>query len=194
VSVQGRLRGTWLRQLSLTRQVAAWVLAVAGPVLLTLAALGLRSSLVLGGFLFSTLLVIMAVAVIGGTWPALAGVVFGVLARVFFFGPPFEIPGVDVRPNLVSLVGFTVAGAAVSILIGKLVRLAAEQAALQRVATLVAHATPADELFAATTEEVGRLLPSISCAWLATTPTIRSPLSPPGAGPVRASPSAAGGP
>ncbi|HEV7830955.1 MAG TPA: GAF domain-containing protein, partial [Pseudonocardiaceae bacterium] len=156
--MQGRLRGTWLRQLSLTRQVAAWVLAVAGPVLLTLAALGLRSSLVLGGFLFSTLLVIMAVAVIGGTWPALAGVVFGVLARVFFFGPPFEIPGVDVRPNLVSLVGFTVAGAAVSILIGKLVRLAAEQAALQRVATLVAHATPADELFAATTEEVGRLV------------------------------------
>ena len=156
--MQGRLRGTWLRQLSLTRQVAAWVLAVAGPVLLTLAALGLRSSLVLGGFLFSTLLVIMAVAVIGGMWPALAGVVFGVLARVFFFGPPFEIPGVDVRPNLVSLVGFTVAGAAVSILIGKLVRLAAEQAALQRVATLVAHATPADELFAATTEEVGRLV------------------------------------
>jgi signal transduction histidine kinase len=36
--------------------------------------------------------------------------------------------------------------------------LAKEQAALRRVATLVARATPADELFAAVVEEVGRLL------------------------------------
>ncbi len=153
----GGLRGTWWRQLSSTRQVAAWVLAVAGPALLTLATLGLRSSLVLGGFLFFTLLLVMAVAVIGGTWPALAGVVLGVLAREFFVVFPVDMPGVDLRPNLVSLIGFTVAGAAVSILIGKLVRLAEEQAALRRVATLVAHAAPADELFAAVAEEVGRL-------------------------------------
>ncbi len=154
----GGLRGTWLGQVSPTRQVAAWILAVAGPALLTLAALGLRSSLVLGGFLFSTLLVVMAVAVIGGKWPALAGVALGALARVVFFVPPFGIPGVDLRPNLVSLVGFTVAGGAVSILIGKLVQLGAEQTALRRVATLVAYAAPADELFAAVTEEVGRLI------------------------------------
>jgi signal transduction histidine kinase len=37
-------------------------------------------------------------------------------------------------------------------------RLAAEQAALRRVATLVAHGVPSSELFAAVTEEVGRLL------------------------------------
>ena len=154
----GGLRGTWLRQLSPTRHVAAWGLAIAGPALLTLAALQLQSSLVLGGFLFSTLLVVMAVAVIGGTWPALAGVVFAVLTREFSFVSPAEMPGVDLRPNPVSLVGFTVAGAAVSILIGKLVQLAEEQAALRRVATLVAHAAPADELFAAVTEEVRRLV------------------------------------
>jgi signal transduction histidine kinase len=156
--VLGGLRGTWWRQRSLTRQVAAWVLAVAGSALLTLATLELRSSLVLGGFLFSALLVVMAVAVIGGTWPALAGVVLGVLAREFIVVFPVEMPGVDLGANLVSLIGFTVAGAAVSILIGKLVRLAAEQAALRRVATLVAHAVPADELFAAVTEEVGGLV------------------------------------
>jgi GAF domain-containing protein/uncharacterized protein DUF4118 len=138
--------------------VAAWVLAVAGPALLTLAALGLRSSLVLGGFLFSTLLVVMAVAVIGGAWPALAGVVLGVLAREFIVVSPIDMPGIDLRPNLVSLIGFTVAGAAVAILIGMLVRLAEEQAALRRVATLVAHVAPADELFAAVSEEVGRLV------------------------------------
>lgn len=154
----GGLRGTWLRQLSPTRQVAAWVLAVAGPALITLAALGWQSSLVLGGFLFCTLLVVMAVAVIGGTRPALAAVVFGALARELFFVSPSEMPGVDLRPNLVSLVGFMVAGAAVSILIGELIQLAAEQAALRRVATLVAHGAPTDELFAAVTEEVRRLV------------------------------------
>ena len=41
----------------------------------------------------------------------------------------------------------------------ELARLAEEQAALRRVATLVARAAPADELFAAVTEEVGQLLP-----------------------------------
>jgi signal transduction histidine kinase len=39
-----------------------------------------------------------------------------------------------------------------------LARLAEEQAALRRVATLVARGTPPEELFAAVTEEVGRLL------------------------------------
>src|SRR5438105_15894775 len=39
-----------------------------------------------------------------------------------------------------------------------LARLAEEQAALRRVATLVARGAPAEELFAAVTEEVGRLL------------------------------------
>jgi signal transduction histidine kinase len=38
-------------------------------------------------------------------------------------------------------------------------RLAEEQAGLRRVATLVARGTPPDEVFAAVTEEVGRLLP-----------------------------------
>src|SRR5829696_8496078 len=40
----------------------------------------------------------------------------------------------------------------------ELQRLANEQAALRRVATLVAHESPPAEVFAAVTEEVGRLL------------------------------------
>jgi PAS domain S-box-containing protein len=43
-------------------------------------------------------------------------------------------------------------------------RLAAEQAALRRVATLVARGAPSDELFASVVEEVGRLLPVRSAA------------------------------
>jgi PAS domain S-box-containing protein len=42
--------------------------------------------------------------------------------------------------------------------------LAEEQAALRRVATLVARGVPSDELFAAVTEEVGQLLPVTSAA------------------------------
>ncbi|WP_081686061.1 GAF domain-containing protein [Candidatus Solirubrobacter pratensis] len=45
-----------------------------------------------------------------------------------------------------------------------LARLAEEQAALRRVATLVARAVPPDEVFAAVTEEVGRVLPVESAA------------------------------
>jgi signal transduction histidine kinase len=158
VSVLGGLTGAWLRQRSPTRRAAAWILAVAGPALLTLAALPLRSALVLGGFLFSALLVVIAVAVMGGTRPALTAVALSVLVRELFFGPPFQSQSASLRPNLVSLIGFAVAGAGVSILISMLARLAQEQAALRRVATLVAHAAPAGDLFAAVTEEVGRLV------------------------------------
>src|SRR4051812_14016518 len=45
-----------------------------------------------------------------------------------------------------------------------LARLAEEQAALRRVATLVAHGAPPDELFAAVIEEVARVLPFSSVA------------------------------
>ena len=140
-----------------------WVLAVAGPVVLTLAALQWHS--VMGGFLFCTLLVVIAVAVIGGTSPALAGVVLGVVARAFLFDPPFTQPGLYTSPDPVSLVTFAVVGVAVAILIGELARLAEEQEAssrveraLRRVATLVARGAPPDELFAAVTGEAGRLL------------------------------------
>jgi signal transduction histidine kinase len=157
--------GAWLRHRAPARPAAAWVLAVGGPALITVAALSLWPSLVLGGFLFSTMLVVIAVAVIGGPRPALATVVLGVLARVLFFAPVLTDVGRDMEPDPVSLAGFTIVGACMSILIGQLARLAEErassgriEAALRRVATLAARAAPADELFAAVLEEAGHLL------------------------------------
>ena len=165
MSLPSRLAGAWLRQRSPTRRVAAWALAVAGPLVLTLAALPLRSSLVLGGFFFRMMLVVIAAAALGGARPALATVVLGVLARELFFAPPFESPRADLRPNVISLIGFAVAGAVVAILIGELAQLAEEQASsrrveapLWRVATLVTDGAPADELFAAVAQEAGELL------------------------------------
>src|SRR5262249_35207509 len=57
-----------------------------------------------------------------------------------------------------ALAGFAIAGVGVSKLTGKFAHLAAEQAAFRRVALLVAHAAPEQELFAAATEEAGRLM------------------------------------
>jgi hypothetical protein len=164
VSVLHGPAGVWLGQRSPTRGAVAWILAVAGPALLTLASVPLRSSLVLGGFLFSALLVVIAVAVIGGTRPALTAVVLCGLTRVVFFAPPFTA-GVDLQANPVSLAAFTITGATVAILIGELAQLAEEhsssgqvEAALRRVATLVARGAPASELFAAVPREAGQLL------------------------------------
>jgi signal transduction histidine kinase len=158
VGVLKGLRGTWLRQVSPTRRVAAWVLAVAGPALFTLGALLLHSPLVLGGFLFCMLLVVIAVAVVGGTRQALACMVLTAVAREVFFVAPFQNPDAGLRPNPISLVGFIIAGATVAILIGELARLAGEQAALRRVATLVARGAPPADVFTAIADELGRLV------------------------------------
>ena len=165
MSVLRGLIGASSGQRSRARRLLAWVLTIVGPAVITLALLPFRPSIGLGGFLFCALLVVTAVAVIGGAWPALAGVVLDVLAGAFFFTPPYESLRVDVRPDLVSLVAFAIVGPATGILIGKLAQLAEEhassgriEAALRRVATLVAGAAQADELFGAVTEEAGRLL------------------------------------
>lgn len=165
VSLLDGRAGAWLRQRPPIRRAVAWVLAIAGPVVITLIAVVLRSSLLLGGFLFSTLLVVIVVAVIGGVRPAFTAVGLGVLTRVFCFAPFFTDVGADMLPDPVSLFGFTVVGAYVSILIGELAQLAEERAAsgrvetaLRRVATLAARSAPPEELFAAVPKEAGQLL------------------------------------
>jgi signal transduction histidine kinase len=153
VSVLNGLTGGWVRQRPPGFQAMGWLLAVIGPALLTLAARPMDSALGQGGgFLFAALLLIIPTAVVGGIKPALVAVALGGVARIFFFDLGPSMP-----PGVVSLVGFVLAGVAVSILIARLARLAGEQAALRRVATLVAHSVPEKELFAAATAEVGRL-------------------------------------
>ena len=137
------------------------MLAVAGPVAVTLVLLPFRSSLSLGGFFFCVLVVVLADAAVGGTRPALMTVAAGAAAGAAVYDRPGLLAGTD----LLSLIVFVLVGAAVAILIGELARVAAEHAssrrvetALRRAATLVARAAPAGELFAVVVEEVGRLL------------------------------------
>jgi signal transduction histidine kinase len=56
------------------------------------------------------------------------------------------------------MVGFAIAGATVAILIGELARLAGEQAALRRVATLVAGGAQPAQVFTAVADELGQLI------------------------------------
>ena len=154
----GGLAIAWLTQRPPALRVAAWTLAVAGPALLTLAALALDSTFFQGGFLLSALILVIALAVLGGIRPALTALVLASLARMIFFGPPFASRTADMTPTMVSLTGFVVAGAAVSLLVAKVDQLAVEQAALRRVATQVAQSMPTGELFALTALEAGRLV------------------------------------
>jgi signal transduction histidine kinase len=161
VSALTGLAVAWLTQRSPNRRAAAWVLAVAGPVAVTLALYPFRSSLSLGGFLFCMLVVVLADAAIGGIPSALTTVAAGAVAGAVFY----DSRAIGLGSDLVSLVVFVVVGAAGAILIGELAQVAAQQASsrraeavLRRVATLVARGAPAGELFAAVAEEVGLLL------------------------------------
>jgi len=108
---------------------AAWVLAVAAPVVITLALLPFRSDLGLGGVLFCQLIAVVVVAGIGGVRPALMAVVVGFAAGVIVFSRPFGTLPIDRPVDLVALTAFVVVGGAVGILVDDLTRLAADLAA-----------------------------------------------------------------
>jgi len=142
------------------------VLAVAGPALIGLVSVPFRSSFGLAGGLFFMVLVVVGAAVAGGLRPALVAVAVSALAGLFFLAPPYRDFKVNHLGDALALAAFAVVGTVVAILVDELARLGEQQAtsrrvdaALRRVATLVALGPPADELFAVVTEEVGQLLP-----------------------------------
>jgi len=146
------------RWLAATLTSAALVFAVTAVIALLepeVPALGL-------GVLY--LLAVVPVALLYGVVPAAAVSVASMLAFNFFFLPPrYSLnPGTSERWSV--LVAFLVSSLVVSLLAARSqreaqqsARLAEEQAALRRVATLVARAVPPPELFAAVAREVGLL-------------------------------------
>jgi signal transduction histidine kinase len=140
------------------RRSAAWVIAIAGPTLITLGSRLLGSSVPPASALFSILLVVVVVALIGGWGPALTAVVVGLVAQEVLFTFPYGSLNDHDPAQLSVLVAFLVIGAAVGILVDELRLLTEEQAALRRIAMLVATETPTDALFTAVNEEVGQLL------------------------------------
>jgi signal transduction histidine kinase len=137
----------------------AWVVGITGPLLVAAAFAPFRPSIGLAGFLFGTLLFVVAAAVMGGLRPALVGAAIAIPPGVYYFAPPYDNLAIEREGDLFVFIGFIVVAAVLGILVDQLVGVARQQAALRRVATLVAHAATADELFAAVTEEVARQLP-----------------------------------
>jgi signal transduction histidine kinase/uncharacterized protein YoaH (UPF0181 family) len=165
VSAFGRVFGVLLRWRSPTGQATAWAVALIGPPVLAVATESFRPSLGLTGFLFCALLVVVLVALTGGRRPALASVAVGFLVAEYAFTKPYNTFAVHIRSSDAPLVVFFLVGAAVAVLVDQLARLLEEQESLRRVesgvrrvATLVARAASAEELFAAATAEVGGLL------------------------------------
>jgi signal transduction histidine kinase len=133
-------------------------MAAGGPVLITVGARLAGSSIPPASLLFVALLVVVAVALIGGTRPAIAAVLVGLLAQELVFGFPYGSLANHKPVQLSILVGFVVIGSLVGFLVDELTQLTREQLALRRVATLVIDGARPDALFGAISEEVGRLL------------------------------------
>jgi signal transduction histidine kinase len=158
VSALRRRIGVWVLRRPPARRRAAWVLAFVGPLVLTLALVPFRSSLGLAGVLFLALLLVVATALVGGLLPALASVAVAIVAAALFHARSNDTVRVDAAVDVVALVAFMVVGTTIGVLIDELTRLSGEQAALRRVATLVARGVPAATLFTVVSEEVGELL------------------------------------
>jgi signal transduction histidine kinase len=90
-----------------------------------------------------------------GTPVIVEGRLWGVMAVHSPLGQPLPADTETRLANFTELVATAIANAESR---SELARLAEEQAALRRVATLVARGTPSEQVFAAVTEELGRLI------------------------------------
>jgi signal transduction histidine kinase len=165
VPVLGRQLRAPLRQPTPAQRAGALALAAGGTAAITAISLPFRADLGLGGFLLLTLLVVIAAAIAGGIWPALAAVGLSFLAAAFFFAPPYESLSVAIRLHNVPLIAYLIVGAALGLLVQALADVVEQEAnlrqveaALRRVATIAARGAPAGELFDAATREAGGLL------------------------------------
>jgi signal transduction histidine kinase len=156
--------------------------ALTGLVVLPLLTLGmdklLHSILSLPSQMLFYLLAVVAVALVGGLVPALAAAVAAAALLAYYIIPPDNFAVADLN-DVVALVAFVLVAGAVSSVVGLAARrareaetlaaanavtgeelrvLAAEQAALRRIATLVAHGAPPGDVFAAVAQEAGSVL------------------------------------
>jgi two-component system sensor histidine kinase KdpD len=107
------------------RQLLGAALAAVGLPLLTVVLAALRDHLQLSSVLLLYLLLVAAVAAVGGLWPALATAVVGFLLANWYFTPPLYTFTIGETENVLALVVFlTVAG-----IVSGFVALAARRAA-----------------------------------------------------------------
>jgi signal transduction histidine kinase len=148
------------------------LVGAAGIATITAVIFGLKQVVPVSALADLYVLPILPVAVGWGVWPALIVAAGSGLAFDFFFFPPlFVLTPTDAYIETILVIS-GVTAVVVSDLAGRVrrrareaeslarevQRVADEQAALRRMATLVARAAPPEEIFAAVTAEVGRVL------------------------------------
>jgi signal transduction histidine kinase len=154
------------------RMVAGWIVTLVGLALAAAGLLPFRSQTT-GATSALVLLVPVTLGVAVGGLPAVpVGVVAGILTFHFLFIPPYYSSAVGPRQYWITLFVYAAVGCTVGVLVARFQRarqeaetrrvevalLLEEQAALRRVATLVAHGVPPDAVFDAVTAEVSHLL------------------------------------
>ena len=120
------------------RMIAVGVAVVALP-LLTLALAALRSDLSLPSVLLLYLMVVVAVAAIGGFVPALLAGVAAFLLANYYFTPPIHTFTVEEENNVVALIVFVFMGTLVGQLVSRIARRQAEAARLKADAETLAQ-------------------------------------------------------
>jgi two-component system sensor histidine kinase KdpD len=111
-----------------------WQGAAAGAVLLpllTIVLAVLRPNLNLTSDLLLYLVLVVAVALIGGAYPGIAAAIVASLLVNYYFTPPIHRFTIDARDNVIALVAFIVVAAAVSAVVDLAARRTAEAARAQ---------------------------------------------------------------
>lgn len=108
------------------RRIASWVVAVAGPPLLTAAFVPFRDDDGLPGALPVYMLVVVFAALLGGTGPALVAAVVGFTIGNFALTQPYSTLRITEVSSVMGLSAFLAVGAIAAVVVGRLGRRTAE--------------------------------------------------------------------
>jgi two-component system sensor histidine kinase KdpD len=129
------------------QRLAAWLVAVFGPVVLTLGFVPFRDNESLAAALPALVLVVIVVALIGGSGPALFASAWGFLIGNVLLARPYGTLRITELSSVAALVALLAVSGAVALLVGRLGRRTAEaiRARAQAEALASAAATLADD-------------------------------------------------
>jgi two-component system sensor histidine kinase KdpD len=119
---RGRARVTLTHGLTTGRRVTGFALATLGMSVLTVALTQLRRDLSLPSDILLYLGAVVAVALVGGLYPALMAAIAGFLLLNWFFVPPIHQFTIAERENLLALLVFLLIAAAVSVTVDRSAR------------------------------------------------------------------------
>jgi two-component system, OmpR family, sensor histidine kinase KdpD len=114
VAKGGNWQWSQRRGLSLGRRAAGFILGIAALPMLTALLLAVDADVSLSTDILAFLLLVVAVALVGGLLPALLAAVGGFLILNFYFTPPVRMFTVAERENLLALFAFLVVAVSIS--------------------------------------------------------------------------------